>query len=137
MLGIDDETLFNPDVFPHWLDLINDLKKEPEISQIISVDNLEELMRDDKNQSFTLKPFIHFHESYSKDSLIQIKTRLFNDLPFYEGLLYNKKSGAVRAALYMDQAIVNTAARKDFVIKKLIPRIEAFESAAQERLRVS
>lgn len=137
VVGIDDKTLFKPEVFPHWLDLINDLKNETEITQIISVDNLQELTRDDENESFRLKPFIHFQEQYSKDSLLQIKTRLFNDLPFYQGLLYNKNTGAIRAALYMDQELVNTAARKDFVIKKLIPRIEAFESVTNERLRVS
>lgn len=137
VIGISDSILFSPNVFPHWLDLINDLKKEPEISQIISVDNLQELVRDDENQSFKLIPFIHVHEGYTKDSLDQIKSRLFHNLPFYEGLLYNQKSGAVRAALYIDQAIVNSSARKDFVIKKLVPRIEAFESATEERLRVS
>ena len=39
-------------------------------------------------------------------------------MPFYEGLLFNKKSGSIRSAVYMDKKIVNTAARKDYILDK-------------------
>jgi predicted RND superfamily exporter protein len=66
-----------------------------------------------------------------------IKKELFNDLPFYEGLLFNKRSGSVRSAIYMDKKIVNTKARKTFVLEKLIPAITTFEKETKIDLRVS
>ena len=66
----------------------------------------------------------------------KIKKELFNDLPFYEGLLFNKKSGTIRSAIYLDKKIVNTPARKDFILKKLVPA-ENFEKETNIDLRVS
>jgi hypothetical protein len=34
-------------------------------------------------------------------------------MPFYEGLLFNKKSGAIRSAIYLDKKIVNTKLEKN------------------------
>ncbi|HQF12201.1 MAG TPA: MMPL family transporter, partial [Paludibacteraceae bacterium] len=42
-----------------------------------------------------------------------------------------------RSAIYLDKKIVNTPARKDFILKKLVPAIEAFEKETNIDLRVS
>jgi hypothetical protein len=44
---------------------------------------------------------------------------------FYEGLLFNKKNGTIRSAIYLDE-IVNTAHRKDYIVNDFIQRL-AFE----------
>src|SRR5690606_3787578 len=48
-------------------------------------------------------------------------------LPFYDGLVYSPDKQSIRSAIYMKKDIVNTSARKDFVIEDLIPLIEKFE----------
>ena len=58
-------------------------------------------------------------------------------MPCYEGLLFNKKSGTIRSAIYLDKKIVNTPARKDFILNKLVPAVEAFEEETKIDLRVS
>jgi predicted RND superfamily exporter protein len=82
-------------------------------------------------------PFINQTKRIDKAYLNKIKRELFNDLPFYEGLLFNKRSGSIRSAVYMDKKIVNTAARKDFILKKLVPAITTFEEETKINLRVS
>jgi predicted RND superfamily exporter protein len=53
-------------------------------------------------------------------------------------MLFNKESGAVRFAIYMDKKIVNTPARKQFIEKHLNQdRINAFEKETGLDLRVS
>jgi hypothetical protein len=42
-------------------------------------------------------------------------------------LLFNKKNGTIRSAIYLDKEIVNTAHRKDYIVNDFIPKIEAFE----------
>ena len=69
--------------------------------------------------------------------VMQIKKELFNDLPFYEGLLFNKRSGSIRSAIYMDKKIVNTKARKEFILEKLVPAVDKFEKVTNIDLRVS
>jgi hypothetical protein len=46
-------------------------------------------------------------------------------MPFYEGLLFNKKS--IRSAIYLNKRIVNTPKRKDYILMILFQKIEAFE----------
>jgi hypothetical protein len=42
-------------------------------------------------------------------------------------LLLIKKSGSIRSAVYIHGQGVNTAARKDFILDKLVPAVETFE----------
>jgi predicted RND superfamily exporter protein len=66
------------------------------------------------------------------------ESEFYNNLPFYEGMLFNKETGAVRFAIYMDKKIVNTKARKDFIEKYLSDaKITAFEKETGLDLRVS
>ena len=50
--------------------------------------------------------------SFAFKSFVQ---KLFMELPFYENLLFNRETGTVRMAIYMDQDVVNSARRKDFI----------------------
>jgi predicted RND superfamily exporter protein len=84
-----------------------------------------------------LVPLIDTNKITSQAYLQKIKSELFNNLPFYEGLLYNKKSGSIRSAVYLKKAIVNTAERKTFIIETLIPKINKFEKSTGIDLRVS
>ena len=59
-----------------------------------------------------------YPEHVTEYEIEKIKYELFNQLPFYEGLLYNKQTGSIRSAIYLNKKIVNTAARKTFIIEK-------------------
>ena len=65
------------------------------------------------------------------------KKQLFNDLPFYENLIYNKETGTIRSAIYLKKDIVNTPIRKDFIVKDLIPILEKFENETQVKIHAS
>ncbi len=69
--------------------------------------------------------------------LAEIKRQLFNDLPFYEGLLFNKKSGSIRSAIYINKKVVNSPIRKKFIINVLVPEVEKFEKNTGIDLKVS
>jgi predicted RND superfamily exporter protein len=68
--------------------------------------------------------------------LNQKKKELLTQMPFYDGLLFNH-SGIIRSAIYLDKKIVNTPERKDLVLHKIIPAIEAFEKETKVDLHVS
>jgi predicted RND superfamily exporter protein len=137
IIGIKDDAIFTPKAFAAWTRLMNQLKKDQAVDLAISINDLQQLQRNDSLEKFELVPFVDPSKTINKAYLTQIKKELFTDLPFYEGLLFNKKSGSIRSAIYIDKKIVNTPARKDFVIERLVPAVEAFEKETNIDLRVS
>lgn len=118
VVGFKDSTFFNPKNLTLWENFISEIKKDKAVDFTISIEDLRVLEKDTTHQKFKLVPFIN-NDKISETYLKTKEKELFNELPFYEGVLFNKESGAVRFAIYMNKEIVNTAARKDFVLKYL------------------
>ncbi|WP_445718709.1 efflux RND transporter permease subunit [Flavobacterium sp.] len=137
VLGFKDEKFFNEKNIKAWEKFISEIKKDKAVELTLSIDDLKVLRKDTLNKKFNLVAFIN-NDSISDPYLKQKKTEFFNNLPFYEGMLFNKESGAVRFAIYMDKKIVNTKARKEFIEKYLSnEKIAAFEKETGLDLRVS
>lgn len=137
VVATKDKQLFTPKVFENWSKLMHKIESDKEVTLVISVDNLQKLTKNDSLQTFELSPLVNGKKIQDQDYLKEIKSELFNKLPFYEGLLFNKKSGAVRSAIYLDKKIVNTKARKEYVLNKFIPEIEKFNKENNMQLHVS
>lgn len=137
VIATKDSKLFTPKVFAEWKSLMTSLKKDREVSLVISVDNLQKLVKNDSLQSFDFKPFVNPDKLNDAVYLENLKKDFFNKMPFYEGLLFNKKTQAVRSAIYIDKKIINTPARKEYVLKKLIPKIEHFKKQTGIDIHVS
>lgn len=126
VIATKDEKLFTPKVFQAWSNLMQKLKSDKEVSLVISVDNLQELVKNDTLQSFELKPFVNPNKLNDQKYLDELKSDFFNKFPFYQGLLFNKETKAIRSAVYLDKKIVNTKARKEYILNKFIPEIDKF-----------
>ena len=83
----------------------------------------KKLQKDTLAEKFELVPLINQNQTVNPAYLQKIKFELFNNLPFYEGLLFNKKSGSIRSAIYLKKSIVNTAERKTFILETPLPNI--------------
>ena len=126
VMGVKDSSIFTPAKFKAWNQLTQDIGKFNEVELTLSVGNLKKLEKKKDSSGFELMPFIH--DSIFTDANLAIyKDELFNKLPFYDGLVYSPDKQSIRSAIYMKKDIVNTAARKDFVIEDLIPLIKKFE----------
>jgi len=137
IIGVKDKTFFTPKAYAAWARLMNTLKEDKAIDLVISINDLKKLQKNDSLKKFELVSFVDQSKTTDKAYLEKIKKELFNDLPFYEGLLFNKRSGSIRSAVYLDKKIVNTPARKDFILNKLVPAIKTFEDETKIDLRVS
>jgi len=137
IIGVKDKTFFTPKAYAAWARLMNTLKEDKAIDLVISINDLKKLQKNDSLKKFELVSFVDQSKTTDKAYLEKIKKELFNDLPFYEGLLFNKRSGSIRSAVYLDKKIVNTPARKDFILNKLVPAIKTFEEETKIDLRVS
>jgi hypothetical protein len=137
VIATKDNHLFTPKIYKAWSELMTTIKSHKEVSLVVSVDNLQKLTKNDSLETFELKPLVDSSKVQDENYLKAVKTELFTRLPFYEGLLFNKKTGAIRSAIYLDKKIVNTKARKDYVLNDLIPAIEKFEDATKLDLHTS
>ena len=137
VLGFKDKDFFNEKNYRAWENFIADIKKDKSTELTLSIEDLRVLEKDTTSQKFKLVPFIN-NDSISDSYLKEKEKEFFKDLPFYEGMLFNKESGAVRFAIYLDKKIVNTPARKTFIEKHLSQeKISAFEKETGLDLRVS
>jgi predicted RND superfamily exporter protein len=137
VIGFQDQKFFTPKAFSEWNELMSGLKSSKNVELVVSISDLKKLQKDTLAQKFELVPLIDNNQKSDQVYLQNIKTELFTNLPFYEGLLFNKKSGSIRSAVYLKKEIVNTAERKTFIIETLIPKIDKFEKSTGIDLRVS
>lgn len=137
IIGVKDPKLFTPKAYESWSKLMTTLKSDKGVDLVVSINDLKKLKKNDSLQKFELVPFVDNSKTLDQNYLQTIKKELFNDLPFYEGLLFNKRSGTIRSAIYLDKKIVNTLERKDFILDKLVPAIDTFEKETGIDLRVS
>ena len=127
VLGVKDSTLFTPLNFKAWTQLSKDLRQFDEVDLTLSIGDLKKLERKKDTVGFQLVPFIQDSILTSK-KLQKYQEELFDNLPFYNGLVYSPSKSSVRTAVYLKKDIVNTKDRKDFIINDLIPHIETFET---------
>ncbi|PZX93885.1 RND family transporter [Flavobacterium aquariorum] len=137
VIGFKDDAFFTPKAFAAWNELMTGLKNSKEIDLVISLNDLKTLEKDTLAQKFKLVPFIDQTQTANPEYIQKIKFELFHNLPFYEGLLFNKESGSIRSAVYIKKNIVNTASRKTFILENLVPKIDKFEKTTGIDLRVS
>ncbi len=136
VIAVRDSSLFTPEKFNRWNKLSKQMDAFPEVDFVLSTDNLQELEKDNEKQEFTLRPFIKKTPT-TKREIDSLTNHLFNDLPFYDDVIFNKESKTVRTLIYLDKDIVNTSVRKDFILQDFNKLIANFEKETGMDVRIS
>ena len=136
VIALQDSLFFTPEKRNAWRTLNTTLQAFPEIDLVLSTDNLQELIKDQKNEQFILQ---QVPEAQAEDSttISKFRQKLFLELPFYSNLIFDAETNTIRSVVYMDPQIVNTAKRKDFIFDQFIPLIAAFEENTSSDVHVS
>jgi len=136
ILGVKDTTVFTPKKFNAWNNLVHKFTTLDEIDFTLSIADIQELKKDIKKRKFILKPLYEKEPTTTKE-VSEIKKQLFEKLPFYDNLLFNKETGTLQTAIYIKKEIINTPKRREFVFNSLIPTIKEFEQENKVDVRVS
>ncbi|MCR9181873.1 MAG: efflux RND transporter permease subunit [Flavobacteriaceae bacterium] len=126
VMGVKDSSVFSPEKFKAWNTLSDKIKNYDEVAFVIGLNNLKELQKNEDSLRFDLVPFLAEKPEVT-DTFEDLQYKLYNRLPFYEGLIYSSNKEGFRTIIYLEKDIVNTSARKDFILNELIPLIETFE----------
>jgi len=137
ILGIKDEALFKVEALNAWNKLADTFKDNDNVDQVVSIKDLQKLIKDNELKKFNTEPFIK-DSIANQEALNRLKGDLFEKYPFYDNFLFNTADvKTIRSAIYLKKDIVNTSARKDFIVKDLIPAIENFQDTYDIDIRVS
>lgn len=136
ILGIKDSTLFTVEKLNAWNQLSEDFKAFDEVETVISINDLQKLVKNKNDEKFELIPFIK-DSITSIEQIDELQEELFKKYPFYDNFLFNAESKTIRTAIYLKKDIVNTSARKDFILLSLEDKISNFETATNLDVRIS
>lgn len=136
VLGVKDSSLFTVEQFNAWNKLADSFKEFDEVETVLSINDLQKLVKNTKKEQFELEPFIQDSIS-SIDQLNDLQKELFKKYPFYDNFLFNADSKTIRTAIYLKKDIVNTSVRKDFIIEYLETIVDSFEQKTGLDVRVS
>ena len=136
VLGVKDTTLFSIKKFNAWNKFADTFKSFDEVETVLSIKDLQKLVKNNSKEKFELQPFIKDSIS-SIEELNTLQTELFKKYPFYDNFLFNAETKTLRTAIYLEKDIVNTAARKDFIINDLESMVKSFEEETGLDVRVS
>ena len=136
VLGVKDSTLLTVEKLNAWNRFSKSFDENENIEAIITLQDLKKLIKNQKNRQFDFEPIIN-DSIRTNDELKELQRSLSFDFPFYDDVLFNKESKAIRTIIYLKKSIVNTSARKEFILDELIPKIETFERKTNLNVRAS
>ncbi|WP_228852668.1 efflux RND transporter permease subunit [Aegicerativicinus sediminis] len=136
VLGVKDSLLFTPENWNEWHSLADKLKKFDAVETVLSINDLQQLVKDTAQNKFVLKPLVK-DSIGSQTAIDSLKNDLLSKYPFYENFLFNSENQTIRTIVYLHQDIVNSAVRRDFIVDDLIPLVSETELKTGMDVRVS
>lgn len=122
-LGIQDDSLFELAQFNDLYDLTSELKSTYGVKEIVGITRCFYLLKDTARKKFDFIPLFRYKPN-SQQSLDSLK-KIFYSLNLYEGLLYNKNSGATVIMVTLDKDKLNTLKRIS-IINSIKTKVEKF-----------
>lgn len=113
VLGIQDEDIYQLKNFNALYEMGNAIKELPGVDDIISIAHVYNLTKNEHEKRFDFKPIVQ-HKPETQEELDSIR-QMINSLPFYEGVIYNKETGALMIPVTLDKDLVNSESRKKLV----------------------
>ena len=136
IIAVKDSSLFKKNNFNSWIELSQSFKNKKEVNNVIHVGNIPIISKDKIKKEFIVDSILN--NSFKSDYKVQeFKNILFQDFPFYENILFNKKSETIQTAIYLDKKVVNNIERIEFINEDFIPLIEEFEKETNLDVKIS
>ena len=136
VIAFQENEFYIPKKRNTWKDLNRRIEEFEEINFVLSTENIKDLKKNKKDNSFVLKEVSKQFPIEAKNPK-KFKEKLFLELPFYKNLLYDVNTSTIRSIIYMDPEIVNTAKRRDFIFDIFIPLIEEYEKKLNDEIHIS
>jgi predicted RND superfamily exporter protein len=131
VMGFEDKNLFQYEKFNDWYKLSSTIKNIQGIKDLMSVPTTFKFVMNDSLQKFDFVPLIK-HPIRNQQDVDSIKADFLN-LPFYEGIIYNKETGANVMAITFTKKDLNSKRRLEIVAQI---RVLAEEFATKHKVEM-
>jgi hypothetical protein len=125
VMGFEDKNLFQYEKFNDWYKLSTTIKNIQGIKDLMSVPTVYKIVKNDSLEKFDFVPLIK-NPIKNQQEVDSIKAE-FLALPFYQGIIYNKETGANVMAITFTKKDLNSKRRLEIVaqIKTLAEEFSA------------
>ena len=123
VIGIQTDRLFEEKIFNDYIHLINDIKKVQGAETVISVPTAINLIKDSATEKLSSQ-LIFGNRSLSQTE-IDSSRKVFYNLPFYRGLLYNPDSNAWLLGVNINKGVL-ASKKREVTVAEIIALSDAF-----------
>ena len=123
VVGLQAENFFHQDFFNDYATLANDIREVQGVVDVLGVPTATNLAKDTLTEKLVATPVFKTHTLSQAE--LDSNSKIFLNLPFYRGLLYNPDTHAYLLAVRINKDILNSAGRSA-VINNIVNRAEAF-----------
>lgn len=134
VMGFEDKDLFKLNKFKDWTELNNNLKNIQGVKGILSLPTIYKLIKNDSLEKFEFTPLITKPIS-NRQEVDSLKQEILN-LPFYEGIIYNKENGANLVAITFHKKDLDSKRRLD-IVKEIRALGDEFSTKHQVQMHYS
>ncbi|MFP5040499.1 efflux RND transporter permease subunit [Parasediminibacterium sp. JCM 36343] len=134
VVGIESKDFFTPKTFNAVAKLQQNLKKVPDVNDVLSVPDALNILNDTLAKKFRTKHI--FQNSYTSPAALDIDRRVFENLPFYRGLLYNPATNCYLVGISVNKDTINSKSRTRLIQSVLQP-IHDFEKESGITVHIS
>jgi len=134
VVGVQTDNLYARDIFNNYLQLSRDLKQIKGVEQVLSIPEAIILKKDTLTEK--LIPYPIFPGTFENQASLDSARKIFENLLFYRGLLFNPNTHAYLMALSVNKQILNSAARIS-LIGGIVSRSNDFGTRNKLQMRFS
>ncbi len=124
VLGIKDEKLYQLEHFNAWYEMGNRIIEIEGVEAVASIAHLFNLYKNTEERKFEFRQLVT--EKPTTQLEVDSLKKLIMSLRFYDGIIYNRESGASLMAITLDRSVVNSENRKH-LLYAIRDEIEVFE----------
>jgi uncharacterized protein len=132
-IGIQSDKFYTPAVFNAVASLHKELKEVKGVEDILSIPEAVILIKDSAEK---LTPVKIFRYPFARQSLLDTARAVFENLPFYRGLLYNAETHAYLLGVRVNKDTINSKSRTRLV-NEVMAKVRTFEKQTGLEVKVS
>ncbi len=133
VMGIETDSFYTPAMFNAMAGMQDRLKKIAGVESILSVSEASELIKKDSAEKLTTQKI--FNAPYSSQIMLDSDRHVFENLPFYNGILYNN-THAYLLAVRLNKDTANSKSRTRLV-NDILAQVRSFETLTHSNVHLS
>jgi len=134
VLGVADKNFYTLKNFNNWYQLGEEIKALDGIEEVISLARLYNVVRNDSSRKFEMRPIVN-QMPRSQAEVDSIHAEI-DKLPFYDGFIQNKETGATLMAITFNKNKLNTKNRIE-IVRLIKEKAIAFGEANKMEVHIS